>query len=448
MPAAEAPPRSGRDAATRAIARLAARYPDLPPLSIDDAGLERREAAFAHAITSAVCRRWLTLSFLIEKATGRRLAALDGSVRAALLAGAAQLVLLDRVPAHAAIDETVEWTKRFGVRKAAGLVNAVLRKVAALAPADAPRRATWSDARDELPRADGSARPLASEVLPADADKRLSIAASVPRELLQKWQADAGHDAARERALHALVHPPTVLNTAHAEKPLPDSLAAHEQAGSHIVAIGTDPRAVLAHRSDVWAQDATSAAALGVALGLAPSTVIDVCAGRGTKTRQLAAIFRDAEIIAAEVDTDRLEDLRATFSDHPRVRVCHGDDLARGDAAAADVVLLDVPCSNTGVLARRPEARYRFGTGQPERLARTQRQILASALELLSPGGRILYSTCSLEPEENGAVVAWAEDRLGLRCERRQFIEPRGKPGDPPTQYHDGGFAALLTRSP
>ena len=463
------PPRDARDAACRSLATQARAFPLLIPTPPDTAGLEPREAALAHAIHDAAIRRWLTLSFLIEHAGGRPMGDLEPAIRAVLLAGAAQLLLLDRIPAHAAIDQSVEWAKRRIRPKAGGLVNAVLRRVNDLIARNADgapaTRERWSDGRDEIPMPEGTARSLAAGVLPDDPFERLSIATSVPRLVLDRWRAsasaDPSNDVSRTRALHALVHPPTILNTRHADPgalPLPDSLTPHAEP-SHHVWTGThrDLSALLGSRADIWVQDPASSAsvllareawtsAANRAAAPEPRLIADVCAGQGTKTRQLAALFPDAEILATDTDAARLTTLHAAFATHPRVRVVTRDQLAADALARCDLVLLDVPCSNSGVLPRRPEARYRLTDRTLERMGEVQRQIGADSIPLLSPRGRILYATCSLEPEENQAMAGWFARWHNLRDLASQSIEPAGLPGDSAGAYRDGSFAVLLGR--
>jgi 16S rRNA (cytosine967-C5)-methyltransferase len=119
-------------------------------------------------------------------------------------------------------------------------------------------------------------------------------------------------------------------------------------------------------------------------------------------------------------------------------------------AGTADLVLLDVPCSNTGVLPRRPEARYRFSADSLASVAGVQRQIIADSIPLLidTPGrrGAILYSTCSLEPEENAAQPVWARRWHRFEAAKGSFTEPAGAPGGPATGYRDGAYSVLMRR--
>jgi 16S rRNA (cytosine967-C5)-methyltransferase len=195
-------------------------------------------------------------------------------------------------------------------------------------------------------------------------------------------------------------------------------------------------------------QDPAAAAPVQATAALSPPPVIiiDACAGRGTKTSQLAALHPQAQIVATDIDPARLEVLSRTFAGHPRVAVVKPGDLAPF-IGRADLLLLDVPCTNTGVLARRLEAKYRFTRQALARLVERQRQIAADHLALLKPDGRVLYATCSLEPAENEQQAQWLTRWHPMMVEARGFTQPAGLPGEAPSRYHDGGFFALLRRT-
>ncbi|HYE03342.1 MAG TPA: transcription antitermination factor NusB, partial [Phycisphaerales bacterium] len=426
------------------------RFPDLDLLQLRTAHLDPRDAALAHAIYDAVIRRWITLEFLLARHLSQPIGGLEPRLRAALLVGAAQVLFLDRLPAHAVLNQAVQWAKQ-RIRPGAGnLVNAVLRRIVELrAAAGTDSRPTYTGDRDELPRSDGTAVVLAGPVLPEAEEDRLAIATSHPRALIDAWSLALGPAAARRLALHSLARPPNILNTAHARGPLPDALLTPHSIPGHHVFTGSHAELVslLASRPDVWVQDPASSLAVRSVSGREPALVLDMCAGQGTKTRQLAATFPRARIVATDQDPGRFETLQRVFATEPRVRVLPLPELREHILEQADLILLDVPCSNTAVLARRPEARYRFDTAHLDGLAEIQRQIIADSIPYLSVGPRrigILYSTCSLHPSENDAQAAWAARWHRLTPRGPRLHLPQGGPGEPDHQYTDGSFSVLL----
>lgn len=439
-----------RDLVLRRLAAQARRFPDLDLADLDTAALPPRDAAFAHAIYDAVIRRWLTLAHLLNRRLTQPLSTADPRAAAALLAGAAQLLLLDKVPPHAAINHAVEWTKRRAGRGAAGMVNAVLRRIADLrAPGDPLPR--WADEPDQLLLSDGRALRLTEPAFPDAPSERLAAVTGTPAPLLRAWASRMTPDQVRTAALHTLITPPVILNTTHAQSPLDTSLLApHDHPGHHVFT-GSHAQllSLLASRSDLWVQDPASSLAVAGVADLRPRLILDLCAGQGTKTRQLAAVFPNAEILATDVDPARYRTLESVFAGHSRVCVRPPAEVAERARAAggAHLILLDVPCSNTGVLARRPEARYRFGRDTLDSLRAVQRQIIADAIPLLVPApsrGVILYSTCSLEDAENTDQAAWARTWHGFTLQRERRHLPQAVPGDPPSAYTDGSYSVLL----
>ncbi len=442
---------TARDIVHRALAHQAERYPDLDLAPLDVSGLDARDAAFAHAVYDSALRRWVTLGFLIDGFVARGFGSLEPRVRGVLLAGAAQLLLLERVPPHAALNESVDWVKVHVKPAAAGLVNAVLRRVSELVHGFAEglpeqaERVAWTQGRDQLPLGDGTAVVLRLLAFPEPMLERVAIATSHPVALVARWARAFGEEAALRLAIHGLVMPPTVLYTQFATAGVEGSVP-HAEPG-HCVFSGSRGELVrlLERERDVWVQDAASSKAVASVAGMTPAVVIDACAGQGTKTRQLAETFPKARIIATDVDERRLGALRAVARRHANVQVIEPGAL-RAWTGRADLVLLDVPCSNSGVLPRRVEARYRCDGAQMERLVGVQREILREGAALARKGGAVVYSTCSIEMEENEHQVAWAEKTLGMRASGALRTMPAGQPGDDPAGYHDGSFSALLTK--
>jgi 16S rRNA (cytosine967-C5)-methyltransferase len=424
-----------------------------PQLSFDGPRtleLSPLDAAFAHAIYDAVLRRWYTLEYIVRGLLQGDYDAMEPPLKAALLAGAAQLLLLDRVPQHAAVNETVSWTKWAMNQGAGGLVNAVLRKVIEEVLGGQPRRIlpTWDGDPGALPLADGTALFCGRMTLPEDPLERLAVATSHPRTLLGRWRRDLGEAEAARIALHDLISPPTILNLGGVA-PETVGCVAHDAPG-HGVFGGTreELNKILLENPRVWAQDPASSGAIESAAHLSPTLIIDVCAGQGTKTRQLARAFPKARVIASDTDRTRLARLREAAAHEPRITVMDPVTVGKLHTGTADLVLLDVPCTNTGVLARRVEARYRFDGDQMGRMVETQREIFANAMRLLKPGGAMLYATCSLEPEENRLLVEAACESGQFEVERVRQEPPRGQPGGRAEGYFDGAFSALLVQVP
>jgi len=448
---------AARHLAVRTLARQARLFPELDLHAMEEARersitkdvLSPLDLALAYAIHDHAVRRWLTLRFLLQACLTQPFDELEARVKGVLLAGAAQIVLLDRVPAHGAINHAVEWAKLV-VRPGAGaLVNAVLRKLVQLAPEE-DRTIVGTPGEvgampgDRLPMSDGSWRRLAAEVLPEDPAERLSIATSIPRWLLDRWSSREGDRVARGLALHGLIEAPVTLNVAYRKTIVPYSVP-HDRPGRAVFTGNfTLLHETLVSRHDIWAQDDSSAGAVESLAGLKPRVILDLCAGRGTKTRQLAHMFPEAQIGATDTDDRRLEVLRKTFAEHGRVTVAGMRATTRGHVGKADLIVLDVPCSNTGVLARRPEARYRADAEHLASLVDVQRQIIADSIPLLAPGGKILYATCSLEPEENEQQARWAEKWHRFKAARERKTKPVGAPGGAATAYVDGAYSVLL----
>jgi 16S rRNA (cytosine967-C5)-methyltransferase len=435
---------SARDLVTGRIAVRARQFPDLHLVPLDTGPLDARDSVLARAIDQAVARRWLTLAAVLRSRLDQPWDRVEAKVKAPLLVGAAQLLLLDRLPDHAIINAAVQWTKWRGRGKASGLVNAVLRRVSDLRAESLPGPiAPAALDRDVLPRHDGRAWRLKEAVFAEDPVDRLAEQTSHPTPLLAHWINAFGHEAAARLAMHDLVQPPITIAGLPPDTDEP-ALEPHREPGFFVLTgRGGELADLLDRHPGARVQDVTTAAAVTATADLRPNRIVDVCAGRGTKTRQLMAAHPESEIIATDVDPARAEILREQFDGAARVRVVDPDHLVQL-AGTGDLVVLDVPCTNTGVLARRVEARYRFTDESLAALVDLQRQIIADALPLLASGGHLLYVTCSIEAAENERQIEWMARWHALETIRQSRRDPAGWPGDPPGTYADGGFHALL----
>ncbi|MHC4218531.1 MAG: transcription antitermination factor NusB [Planctomycetota bacterium] len=425
------------------IAQRAQRFPELYPQRLRPGELSGRDAALAHAIDQAVARRWLTLAAVLRSQLDHPWERLQPAVQAALLVGAAQLLLLERLPDHAVINESVGWAKRKSPG-AARIVNAVLRRVADLREQRLETGGRPPLPRTDVPLHDGRVLRLGAPVFDEDPLIRLGEQTSHPAELLARWRDRIELEPAAELAWHDLVHPPIIINGAPEE--LGEGLTAHDEPGFAVLGGGpAELETLLARHPRARVQDPASATAVSATAELVPDLIVEVCAGQGTKTRQLAEIHPQARIVASDTSPVRLDTLREVFRGHDRVLVVGTEGLL-DYAGQADLVVVDPPCTNTAVLARRVEAKYRFGPRSLQQLVDLQRQIIADALRLLGGAGHLLYSTCSLEPEENEQQIEWVQRWHRLDTRRRGGLPPRGIPGDPPSRYRDGCFFGLLRR--
>ncbi len=309
-------------------------------------------------------------------------AKLDAEVLIALRLGAFQLLHMDRIPVHAAIDESVEITKQAGHRFASGMVNAVLRKLAT--------------SRSE------QARPTTEEE-----DWRRGF----PAWMVERWSANYGEEAACEICRYGQSEPHLTIRTV--DRKIEAELAAEGVNLSHGHLL-TSARQVIS--GDVTGSKAfrdgcvrlqDEGSQLVAELAPRGGMILDCCAAPGGKTLILAERNRESRIVACESSPQRLTQLRervAAVGDRVECRLA--DAAVLEDDAVYDVVLADVPCSGTGTLGRNPEIRHRLQPSDLDRQAARQRAILRATLRAVRPGGRAVYSTCSLEPEENEQVVA------------------------------------------
>ena len=340
------------------------------------------------------------LKLLIKKPRAK----LDPEVSIALRMGAFQLQFLDRVPAHAAIDQSVQLTRQSGLRFASGLVNAVLRKLAVPGPvANFPEKS-------------------AAEV---------ALAQAHPAWLVERWTRSYGMEAMRAICRHGQAQPPRIVRLPHSaveaaavEAELIDSgirlepgailTAARSVVSGARSVVSGDVTATVAYREGrVRVQDEGSqliaelAACAADDSGRTAESILDACAAPGGKTLILAERNSAAHILACESSPQRLAELSQRLAAHAgRVECRLADVTALKEESAFDLVLADVPCSGTGTLGRNPEIRHRLRLEDLPRHADRQCAILSAALRSARPGGRVVYSTCSLEPEENEQVVS------------------------------------------
>ncbi len=439
MPGHTTRPINARAAAAVSLSNAAKRFPDLPAVSLEVTGLPPRDAALAIAIHRTTLQRWITLEFLLDRVLDKPLHTMEPPMQGVLLTGATQLIFMQRLPAHAVVDEQVNLARHLVRAGASGMVNAVLRKVADMVKA-VDLQTPWKPARDRLPL-DGGCVVLNEPLLPPTdfTARHLAVATSHPRALINRWAQPHGKQRVIDFCRHGTETPPVIVTVEQGfDADITELYQPHETPG-FLVWRGDQPalRDFLDQHPDRRVQDPASAVPVRSTEGMTVSRALDFCAGRGTKTRQLAALHPHATIAATDIDGERRAALSRSTKTLKNVIVVGPESRPN---EKIDLLLLDVPCSNTAVLARRPEARYRFDTKSFNSLIALQRDIMRQTIDWVAPGGVILYSTCSLEHEENRGQVDWLSHLIRGRVEHDHQEWPSGRGAT----YQDGGYHALI----
>jgi 16S rRNA (cytosine967-C5)-methyltransferase len=372
-----------------------------------EAELKAPDRALCHELVMGVLRRQLWLDRLIEHYANRKVSELDAAVRVVLRLGLYQLRFLSRVPASAAVNESVNLVHLARLRSAGALVNAVLRRATREPEVD-----PTSTIHDPI--------------------ERVAVTTSHPLWLIERWTKAFGAEETEAFAQANNEPAPVafrIVNNRAQEAELCEGL---RRSGAELVpsrVVGGAWRisgagsslAELVAAGQVYVQDEASQL-VAEALGARPGErVLDICAAPGSKTTQIADRCLDSAIIVAgDLHQHRL---RAVISSAKLqgLRSIHCltlDGLTTLPLADSsfDRVLVDAPCSGTGTLRRNPEIRWRISPDDIQELSRRQRRLLFNAARVVKPGGRLIYSTCSVEPDENEQVVqAFLENQETFR---------------------------------
>jgi len=392
--------------------------------------LDARDRALATELVYGTLRWQRYLDWILAPHSRRRIDALDPRPRGLLRLTAYQIVFLERVPSFAAVNDAVTLARRGARPGVAEFVNAVLRSFA--------RRGA----------AEREPRP------PADPVEALALRCSFPSWLAARWIARWGA-AEAERLMRAMNERPPLTVRVNTLKTSREALVARLAAEDGVVARPTAhaPEGLVVEpggRPAEWRAFADGAfavqdeAAMLVARLLDPrpgDTVADACAAPGTKTTHLAQLMQDTgRIVAVDPQPARLGLVREAAARLGVSIVDTLDGTAETTAAAlsdtCDAVLVDAPCTNLGVLRRNPEIKWRRRPEDVGAAAARQRSILGAAAAMVKPGGRLVYATCSLEPEENDDVT-------------RAFLAARPDFAlDPPVDFPVALEAGVLTTLP
>ncbi|MBM4033062.1 MAG: methyltransferase domain-containing protein [Planctomycetes bacterium] len=433
------------------------RAKDLLEHELERSGFDRRDRDLATELAYGTLRQRGTLDHLLAQFSSLPLKRIQPQVLEVLRIGAYQLLFLDKVPAPAAVSEAVEMAKRVSSRGAVGFVNACLRALHRAIVAKESQ--AGDDPRRALPVGDDAWCVFDRPVLP---DPRRALAAwlaaahSHPLWLVRRWLGRFGEAATRRLCEMGNRHAGLALRVNRLRATRDGLVAELVKGGRWAKPLGADhvvidPAGSLA---DLAALRDGLCTVQGVAASAAPALLapqpgellLDVCSAPGSKACQLAELARgEARVVALDVSPKRLRQVAANIQrlGARTVWPVAGDGAAceRLFRAAFDAALVDVPCSNTGVLARRVESRWRLSAETIAGLAELQGRLLASAAAAVRPGGRLVYSTCSLEQEENEqAVESFCREQAAWRLAEARYILPH-ETGD------DGGYVALLRRT-
>ncbi|MCA9000523.1 MAG: hypothetical protein KDB61_01275 [Planctomycetes bacterium] len=415
----------------------------------EKAGLDDRDRGLARALVGCEIRRRATLRAILGHFTKGKP---NADVMTVLRLGLAQLLFMDSVPDHAAISETVRTASNSISLPRGRYVNGVLRNIQR-----ARKEGHCGDPRQDLIGANWHFTlpvfrdPVEHPFLWAE------DALSIPSHLYKRWHKRFGDEEAKRLATQALGETDLSVSFPRGNR---DSLLAefesleprvgdHERIAvfdaEHTRAIFSSPAFA---SGDLSIQGETALRAAEAVNAKAGEEVLDLCAAPGGKTAVLAAT--GAQVTAVDVSERRLESLRSTLdrlgvSDRVLVVESDGTSAWEDSEPMFDAALVDAPCSNTGVLAARPGARWRFGPQSQKELITLQARLLRQAADRVRAGGRLVYSTCSLEGDENDQQVrAFLEERSDWTLDHAEHFLPGPAGSAGPV---DGGFHARLVRN-
>ncbi len=379
---------------------------------------------------------------------------IQASVLNVIRVGAFELIYSPATAEYAIVNEAVENAKAVAGKKQAAFVNAVLRQIAR----HIKNRQTLlskSDAQKTLPQTPSAGCEFDTCFLPNPQESPadfLGAAFSLPKWLISEWLDEYGQELARQicfasnRKPGIYLRPNTLKITAKklAEKLRQAGISLEIVCDEEMIRVKS-PRAVTElpgfAEGLFTVQDISAARPLRLLQPNPQWTILDLCAAPGTKTTQLAELTDDkAKIIATDIDGERLKKVKENIARLGIKSVTVVEYEKPPENSQFDAVLLDVPCSNTGVLAKRVEARYKIKPKAIQELAEIQGELLKAAASMIKPRGKICYSTCSIQKQENGELVReFLQENPAFELEAEQLTLPAAQDFD-----HDGGYAAII----
>lgn len=397
--------------------------------------LEKKSRAFISRLTQGTLERMLELDDVIDRFSKTPVKKMKPVIRCILRSGVYQLLYMDGVPASAACNEAVRLAQKKGFSGLKGFVNGVMRAVSRAKEAG---EITYPDEQN-------------------DPEAYLSVRYSIPRWLVEQWMKAYDYATAKSICAAFFKERPTAIrvNTARISvEELAEELAA---AGVRVEKTDVCADALLISgydflgslpsfvRGDFYVQDLSSMQAV-LAAGVQPGwNVIDVCAAPGGKAIHVAQLLRGSGHVEARDLTEYKVDLILDNKERCQVenlsaKVWDATAWDEEAAGSADLVIADLPCSGLGVLRGKPDIKYNMSPEQIGELAALQRKILSVVQAYVKPGGRLVYSTCTIsraENEENAAWFAGAYGQFSLKSEKQ--ILPDG--------CQDGFYIAVFERS-
>jgi 16S rRNA (cytosine967-C5)-methyltransferase len=374
-----------------------------------------------------------------------------------LRVGVYELAYCPHAAEYAIVDEAVGYAKHVGNAGQAGFVNAVLRQTLRNI-SSRQKILDQASPLGTLPQTPDTGCEFNIELFPdkdASPEEYLSTVFSLPRWLVDNWVYEYGKDETRgvcfasNRRPSVYLRPNTLRTTAKelAEKVKAAEVECEIEPETQMIKL-TSPRAITSlpgFDDGLFVVQDLAASQVVRALNPKPDwRILDLCAAPGTKTTQLAeATGGKAEIIATDIDANRLKMVGENINRlglSECVSVINYSDVEK--QGGFDCVLIDAPCSNTGVLARRPEVRHRIKINDIDGLVNVQADLLSKAAGILRPGGVICYSTCSIQSREDGKLVGaivWENHRLKIDSEK--LILPSAEKFD-----HDGSYSAIIRK--
>ena len=415
--------------------------------------ISSNEKPLATELAFGTLRRRMTLDTMLKTHLDRPLTSIEEPLLALFRMGVYQLVFCERIPVHAALNETVQLAKRIHKPRWCSFLNGVLRNVA--------RNLTdvlvTRPAADAIPVRQEKYRKYQQSIFPNPDENCVgyfSQAFSYPNWLVERW-ATRFSSSELSTILFGFNEPsPLTLRNNRLKQSRDEFLellnsekidAAKGEAEESVKLLSSQPVETLPGFAEgrFSVQDETAMQAVLLLDPKPGESILDLCAAPGGKTTFLAESMQNkGNILATDVSEKRLElidrNLERLGIAIVETKAIHkdGSDFPTGPF---DAVLLDVPCSNTGVLGKRPETRWRIQPRDIQELVEIQRRLCLQAMKFVRPGGRLVYSTCSIEPEEDEQTIRTVLDQNPNWKLKRELHHRPGQPAD-------GGYQALCAK--